>query len=260
MACLFLVLCAVGWRDAALPEVVSTRHASAIEPSPVVPAERVPILLYHHIAVKTPQNPYFVSPETLTKQFQWLCENHYSVISLPALTKALQDKTPLPEHSVVLTFDDGDKDQVTNALPILKQFGYTATFYIITGHLHDAPYMDEADVRLLHDSGMTVASHTVTHPNLARMAGTHLREELSQSKQVLESIVHTPVTDIAYPGGAFSSMVEEEAKKVGYVSATTTRHRFTELKGNENLLALPRIHIDDDLESFVNWIAYGKGI
>ena len=217
----------------------------------------LPILMYHHITKRVPQNPYFVSPQIFDQQMAWLQQNKYQVISMDAAASALKNNTPLPEKSVVLTFDDGLRDQYENALPILKKYNDTATFYIITGSVGKKSYLTWDMIKKMHAAGMEIGAHTETHPNVAHLSGNKLTEEIAGSKIMLESELGIPVTSFAYPGGAYNDRAIAEVHAAGFTNAVSTRHRVMH-STTENPLALGRMHIDDDMISFALFVTGKK--
>lgn len=107
---------------------------------------------------------------------------------------------------VSVTLDDGWTSQYQNALPILNKYGLKATFYIISGELTDQPdYMSAAQVKGLYAQGMEIGSHTITHSDLTQVSQTQLVQEMSQSQTTLQNAIGAPVTNFAYPYGAYNS-------------------------------------------------------
>ncbi|HSW80440.1 MAG TPA: Ig-like domain-containing protein [Candidatus Saccharimonadales bacterium] len=107
---------------------------------------------------------------------------------------------------VSITFDDGWADQYDNALPLLQSNGLNATFYIISGELNVQPtYMSPAQVKNLYNAGMEIGSHSITHPDLTTLSQSQLVNEMQQSQTTLQNLLGAPVTDFAYPYGAYNN-------------------------------------------------------
>jgi len=215
-----------------------------------------PILMYHHIALKKPQDSYYVSPEIFEKQMQWLKDNNYNIISFDDLYSALMGQKNLPEKPVVITFDDGVIDQYENALPILQKFNYTATFFIKLNNVWpDKGGMTWQMLRKLVEAKMTIGSHSMNHNNMANMGSSQMEYELTQSKEILENQLKIKVKYFSYPGGAYSDSTIAAIKKAGYLAAVTTKHEvFHQIKTRDDLYKISRIHIDDEIPSFENWV------
>lgn len=220
-----------------------------------------PILMYHHIAQKEPQDSYYVSPEIFEQQMKWLKDNEYKVVSYDEFYKTAISLESLPQKPVVITFDDGVIDQYTNALPILKKYGYTATFFIKLNNVGpDKGGMTWEQIKDLVNSGMTIGSHSVNHDNMANMNEKNLQYELIESKKALEENLGIKINHFCYPGGAYSNQTIEALKEARYVSAATTKHQvYHKIKDINNLYKISRIHIDNEIPTFIDWVK-GKNL
>lgn len=222
--------------------------------TPVVKKFYAPVLAYHHISYTWPQNSYYVSPKIFDSQMKYLKDNGYQVISLDLFYDAFKNSGELPEKPVVLTFDDGNADQYTKALPILKKYNYTATFFIKLNNIGKGG-MSWEQIKTLAKEGMIIGSHTVNHDNLTRLSDKQLRYELTESKKVLEEKLGAPVKYLCYPGGAYSAKVIDAAKDAGYLAAVATKHKvYQEYRDENSLYTIPRVHIDDEMPTFTQWI------
>jgi peptidoglycan/xylan/chitin deacetylase (PgdA/CDA1 family) len=136
---------------------------------------------------------------------------------------------------VGLTFDDGYKNNVRNALPILKKYGFTATCYGVSSmmggtntwdrHLGitEKPLMSTDDWRTWRDAGMDIGSHTRSHANLTKLSLEEAREEITLSKQELEHALGCEVRHFCYPYGCFDTTHRHTVQQAGYATATTTK-------------------------------------
>ncbi len=213
----------------------------------------VPILMYHHIVKRKTHDPYSVSPEVFDRQMNWLKQNNYQVITYADFYQAMLKKTILPAKSVVITFDDGDIDQYTSAWPILKKYHYSALFYITTNFIGHTHWMNWKMLKDLADNNMEIGGHTMSHPNLAKLAAIDQQRELIVSKKILEKNLKIKINFFAYPGGAYGTSTVALLQKAGYISAATTQHNVFH-RPTENLYLVSRIHIDDDLASFIQFV------
>lgn len=140
-----------------------------------------------------------------------------------------------------------------NALPVLNQMGFTATNYIVTGELGGANYWAQpkgamhADlmtidhVRQWHAAGHEIGSHTVEHVYMDRVSEIDALRQLTESKNVLESLIQAEVESFCYPFGAEAPGVRKLVQQAGYSNATAT---FTGLANKtDDFFALPRISI-----------------
>ena len=242
----------------------------------------LPILMYHSIS-DDPEpglHPYFrncTSPRRFAEQMQWLKENGYQGVTLtqgltwlnesPAASPGGEGPGAMPPSAlrhprsetvngcpevartlgpqpVVLTFDDGFRDFHTEAFPILRPLGFSATMFLATafigetrrtfrpagGHRASTPRncLTWSEVRELHAAGIEFGSHTVNHPKLVDLDWPAIDSELRNSKLELESHLGAPVRTFAYPyacpptGSPFSRRFESLLAEVGYTSNATT--------------------------------------
>jgi peptidoglycan/xylan/chitin deacetylase (PgdA/CDA1 family) len=109
------------------------------------------------------------------------------------------------------------------------------------------------DVREMHGLGMTIGSHTMTHPNLPSAGLAAARLELIQSRERLEAEIGAPVLLFSYPNGGAETYVTRELQQVvrdvGYVAASTSRNAFA--GRDSDLYALERIEVEESLEHLV---------
>ncbi len=187
---------------------------------------RVPILVYHSVGPHTPgesdmQRSLRVSPDRFEDQMEILRDAGITVVPLARLVAALVDGEPLPPRSVVLTFDDGWVNQYLNAFPILVRFGYTATFFVFTNPMgRDARFMDWEQLGHLVEAGMTIGSHSRTHPWLGRITDpAELRREVGGSRTLLQERLGVDVHFFAYPFGEWSEGLAAAAEEGGYRAA-----------------------------------------
>lgn len=186
------------------------------------------ILTYHHIQEppRGGENPgLFVPPASFERQLAWLKQSGTPVLSLDALGEKLtRDPSACRERAAVITFDDGYLNNWSHALPLLRRHGFTATFFVTTGWIganspQGHPVMTAEQIRELADAGMTIGSHTVSHPWLARIPPHEAKRELEESKARLEAITGRKVLWLCYPSGSFNPAVEDIAREAGYAGA-----------------------------------------
>jgi peptidoglycan/xylan/chitin deacetylase (PgdA/CDA1 family) len=195
------------------------------------------ILCYHKVN-DTAGNKLSVSTRAFRRQLAYLARHHH-VIPLSVLIDTLRADAALPPRSVVITFDDGYRDAFVNAVPILREHGFSATFFITTGLVaeehpfaHDAGFerftnrtMRWDEVRQLLEAGMEVGSHGITHRVLAGLDGDAQAKEIVESRIVLEAQLGRRVDAFSYPSGSsadFDATARALVEKAGYTCACTT--------------------------------------
>ncbi len=189
-----------------------------------LPSQNVPILVYHNI-LPTPSFKesatalqYRITPEVFAAQMKYLSDHDYNTVTFATLLKDLKGGIALPEKSVVLTFDDGWKNQYENAVPVLEKYNFNATFFIISKSTTGG-YMTWDNLKELVGKGFDIESHTETHAMLTKITPEQLKEELVGSKKMLEDKLGIPVTTIAYPYYAQNETVRAAVESAGYIGA-----------------------------------------
>ncbi len=220
----------------------------------------IPILTYHQIAPEPAKGTAFrslcVSPERFKSQMLWLKRCGFQALSMRDLMPYLRGEKAA--RVVGVTFDDGYENNLTHALPVLAQLGFTSTVYAVSAmlgasntwdaHLGIAPsqLMSEQDLITWHQSGQEVGSHTEHHVHLTEISLTDAQREIERSKRRLESLLQASVNQFCYPYGQFNAEMARMVRAAGYEAATTTqRSRVKVVEGvNEpDVFALPRVPI-----------------
>jgi peptidoglycan/xylan/chitin deacetylase (PgdA/CDA1 family) len=188
----------------------------------MVSAGRViaPILMYHHISDKG-STQYITSVAAFRWQMKALHEAGYQTISIARLVQAIRGGGDLPEKPVILTFDDGYLDVYENAFPILQEYGFTGSAYIITSTLEKGKsygYMQVEELKALVDAGWEIGSHTVNHANL-KTTPAGFSNEVNGSWQDLEKKLFVPIRTFSYPFASANPWIEDQVAKAGYDSA-----------------------------------------
>ncbi len=215
----------------------------------------VPILMYHHIADIGPtadaiRRDLSVSPANFEAQLSYLARHSYHTISLADLLAHLEKGQVLPPKSIVLTFDDGYQDNYAHAFRLLKQYGFSGTFFIITDLVGRGEYMSWDQAREMHAGGMDLESHTVNHPDLSHLTAAQVTRQLVDSRAVLESRLGKTVRYLCYPSGRYSPEVIRLAQQAGYLGAVTTVYGDTHKPDQPFELARVRMRGSDSLEIF----------
>jgi peptidoglycan/xylan/chitin deacetylase (PgdA/CDA1 family) len=165
--------------------------------------------------------------------------------------------------NVVITFDDGYKSWVTDALPTLRKLGLPATFFISSGFIglskeDEADFIRSkifsgpkthrkvtgaltfADVKKIADEGFTIGGHTVNHRNLAELRDeVQLRYEIIEDKLRLERLTGRQIEYFAYPSGVYHNPeinLSEVLRESGYRGAVTTESGSNNVRSNPFLL------------------------
>src|SRR5262249_49857467 len=147
----------------------------------------------------------------------------FHAITPTQLLDALAFGTRLPPRPIMLTFDDGYRDVLWNAAPLLHRLHLHATAFVITGRISgpDSSFLTWSELRRLERLGFAVGSHSVDHPFLTALAPPAVAFELDDSRSVLERGLGQQVPWLSYPHGAFDPAVVAAARRAGYLLAVT---------------------------------------
>ena len=208
---------------------------------------KVPVLMYHHIGEPPPgadrlRRALTVPAQAFEQQMAYLAQAGYNPVTQTQLFKALYYGQPLPPKPVMLTFDDGYQDSYTVAAPILAKHSFPATFYILTGSVGDAGYMDWRQIIELDQRGMDIGSHTISHKDLTRISPEERRRQLFYSAIRLYQKLGHPVYWFCYPSGKYNEAVETRVNEAGYLLATTTDPG--EQQSSQSPYAIPRYRME----------------
>jgi len=234
----------------ALPAKVGSQDSADIPPAwdGTLRRIRVPILMYHYVSELPPDADQYrrdlsVTPAMFQAHMQYLWNNGYTTISLYQLNDALMRGTPLPVKPVVLTFDDGYIDHYVNVFSVLRQYNFTATFFIITGMPdgNEPDYMSWQQIREMSDAGMSMEDHTKTHPDLRGRSYDFLVYELLGSVQSLQAYTGKVPHMFAYPVGHYDNDVLGVLRSLPIWRAVTTQPGA--LQTTDNMLEMPRVRI-----------------
>ena len=215
----------------------------------------VPILLYHHVGYSLTDSEYYVSPDEFENQMNYLFMRGYRTISVEQLTQAINLGAQLPSRPILLTFDDGSETVYTEALPIMKIYGFTGTAYIVDNYIGATRYMNKIQIRALYEAGWEIGSHSLSHHDVTTRPGSQ-EEEIVKSRQRLESYLGVPVRSFAYPFGAYDNASLKLVKSAGYIAAMGLGDRSAQ--GKENIFYLYRqsVTAETTLEAFINLLPW----
>lgn len=221
-------------------------------PNPIIP-----ILVYHGIrktkdteskAVKE----YNVSPEVLDQQLAYIISAGYTPMTIHGLVEAQKAGT-LPAKPILITFDDGWKDQYTDALPLLIKHNIPATFYIFTDAVNAKHFLTWDDVFAIDKAGMEIACHSVTHPMLTKLDPVQAFKEMQQCRTILEKKLGKSITDFAYPYGDYNHEIVTLTRDAGYdTGRTSNKSKYNSLS---DLFTINALDAHNDLEEFKKMIA-----
>ena len=206
------------------------------------------ILEYHRISDSiSPEDVHSIYPEEFHFQIEYLVTNGYKIVSLPEVVHLLSNGYNKREKIIALTFDDGHKDNIQYAYPILKKFNVKATMFVLSDYVGKKGWLDEkgnlntekvkrgqwwdllswdelAEIR----DHFWIEAHGKSHRYMSTLAKHELREELLDPISVIKETLNIQSTVFCYPFGDYNNEVVEQTKLLGYAGACSTHKGVNE--------------------------------
>ena len=215
-------------------------------------AARFPVILTYH-SISEGGSPLQIAPSLFAEQMQWLHDN-VQVAPLAEVVSALVECRPLPERTVVLTFDDGFSDFYTSAALVLRRLNLPATIFVLTGLCgktnnwtgQDAAWisqhalLDWQQVAELAQQGFQFGAHSISHPMLPELPIEEAKHEIADCKTELRDRTGQAVDFFAYPFGRWSPAVRAVVQE-HYRGACSTGAGV--VQPNADPCALPRVDV-----------------
>lgn len=163
-------------------------------------------------------------PAALERDVRALLSAGYRIVTAGELATGVAPGAAAAAGLACITFDDGWRDGLTVAAPLLAALGVRATFFVCPGLFgnHDprmgvaGHVLTLAEAHELHAAGMELAAHSLTHPDLRLLGDRELRDELEGSRDAVEAITGEPCRTFAYPFGHHDARVRRAAAAAGY--------------------------------------------
>jgi peptidoglycan/xylan/chitin deacetylase (PgdA/CDA1 family) len=225
----------------------------------------LPVLLYHRIVNKQSligKHKVYVQQKDFEKQMLYLKNNGYQTITFFDLQQ--QPSMDLFKK-VIITFDDGYKDNYELMFPVLKKYGFKAVIYLVTkinynswGVVEGEPRIDmmiPEQIKEMSDNGIEMGAHTQLHKDLLKCTQEERIQEIKGSKEDVERLTNKKVVSFAYPFGGINNDIKKVTQDAGYSYAVSTNTGPKEF--GKDLFQIRRIEITPKttLNSFKNKVS-----
>ena len=182
------------------------------------------VLMYHKVN-DIPDNPTTVPVSLFDEQMDQVRALGYTVVGLDAVLDFYERRAPLPPRAVLVTFDDGYRDILENALPVLQRYGFPAVLFAPIAYV-------DARIPLPHERelariGVRIESHGIAHRPLVELELDEALREVALSKLWLEEKLERPVRSFAYVKGSefhfkgvHVSLVQQAGYELGFTSVS----------------------------------------
>jgi peptidoglycan/xylan/chitin deacetylase (PgdA/CDA1 family) len=209
---------------------------------------QVPILMYHYLSEPPAGADIYrrdlsVTPSLFAQHLDRLLAEGYTTIRLNDLLLNLTQGTPLPPKPVILTFDDGYRDNYVNAFPLLRDRGMTATFFIVTDFIDEQrpEYLSWDMVREMYAGGMAIESHGRNHASLANRDADYLVWQALGSLETIEFELGVRPHFVSYPAGDYDENTIRIFQSANYWAGVTTKQGATH--SSDDLFQLRRVRV-----------------
>lgn len=225
--------------------------ASCVALDKLVPSRGVPILLYH--SIDESGFPISTLPKNFASQMAYMARHGWFTITIDELLVGMHSGT-MPKKRFVVTFDDGFRNVLTEALPVLQAFGFTATVFIateyvgrtnsfVTSRMPELPMLNWEDIQTLKRAGLQIESHGHTHANLPQLEASKVHWELQVSRDWLEKHAGVRAMHFCYPRGKYAPRVVRAVRDAEYRSACSLRVGL--VRASSHAWLLERLPIND---------------
>jgi len=233
-------------------------------------SSHIPILMYHkveRVSRRSAVPGHYVSPGLFRRQMSVLSAMGYTTVPLSHLYRP---DTKLPRKPIVITFDDGYVNFLTNALPILQSQRFVSTVFLVANQLGGTNEWDfkEGDVqeRLMsveqvkaaRDAGTEFGSHTLDHADLPSVDSEEAWRQIAESKQKLEELCGFEIETFCYPYGRKSPEVRRMVEQAGYRLACSTEKGLNTEETDRFALRRINIRRDTSVQVFVMKLLRGR--
>jgi peptidoglycan/xylan/chitin deacetylase (PgdA/CDA1 family)/GT2 family glycosyltransferase len=188
---------------------------------------RLTVLMYHHVGPERPGalRSMTVSPQQFQSHLNWLKRRGYSSVKPSDWLRWLRTGTGVPKKAVLITFDDAYDDTAKYAFPLLRQYGFDAAVFVVTGRIGGTnswdeaqgigtlKIMDEGQIRHWARNGIEFGAHSRTHPNLTELFLEERQAEIAGSKNDLSSLLGSQVVAFAYPFGEHDDLTRSVVRE-----------------------------------------------
>ncbi len=215
----------------------------------------IPILNYHSISTEATRRfaGFTLPPEMLAQHMKVIADGGYTPITVGEYVRLLLTHAALPERPVILTFDDGFADFYHSALPLLQEFRFRASLFVVTTAIGRTSkwlrpegedrraMLTWAQLSEIQRAGIECGAHSATHIHLDMAKPDEAFQEIWASRDRLEQKLGIPVRSMAYPYGHYTNEVRGLVIQAGYTAACAVRNAMSH--AGDDLYALARITI-----------------
>ena len=219
---------------------------------------KIPIISYHSISDEN--CPLSLSLYEFERQLIFFKKNNFQSIHFNEIDNQSSNK-------FIITFDDGYKDLIENALPLLNKYNFKATCFIVSNligknniwdehnkNIKNKELMNLSDINFWLKNGMFIGSHSKNHNKLTLLNKNDAVDEIINSKSELETLTGTSINSFCYPYGLYDENIIDIVREKYDLAFTTNRSRFDTNKHDKYIL--PRIDMGKALSQIKLYLKF----
>ncbi len=210
------------------------------------------ILMYHSVENSTPDGMN-ITPDVFEKQIIYLKKKRLKFVTISNLITSRDTR-----KKVALTFDDGFENNYTEMFPILRKHNVCATIYLAP-NIKDIKKLNSVQIKEMQESGIIeFGAHTMTHVNLKNSDKETARQEIIESKNVVEKLTGAKCQSFAYPFGRYDQKDVQLVKDAGFNSALTTKKQIN-LFNKQKPFNIPRLSVNGKMDMLQFYVMLSRG-
>ena len=219
----------------------------------------VPIVMYHSVVdilAASESDGLKITKDNFAAQMKYLKDNDFRTLTMDEINDFLKNNKPIPKKSVALTFDDGYEDNYSNVYPLLKNYGFKATVFVVAKSIDSgANYLTSAQLKEMQQNGMDIESGTDENVRLGNLTSDNQLASLKESKTILETLLNKKVNYVSYPFGSYNAQTLVDVNNAGYTLGLSRDGKWTYKTDGQFKLSRVYIgpkHTESDFENRIN--------
>ena len=197
----------------------------------------VPVVMYHRVINKSENEGIhgtYIYENIFREHMKYLKENNFSVITFEDLNNiGWRNRFDKNKKYIIITFDDGYVDNYELAFPILKEFNFKATIFLMGESTYNEwdvkadgeksfPLMSVEMIKEMQDYGIEFGAHTFNHPKLNKLSNDEIKHQIVDVKKPLEEKIGREIITFAYPYGILNDYAKKMVEEAGYTFGVAT--------------------------------------
>ena len=197
----------------------------------------VPVVMYHRVINKSENEGIhgtYIYENIFREHMKYLKDNNFSVITFEDLNNiGWRNRFDKNKKYIIITFDDGYVDNYELAFPILKEFNFKATIFLMGESTYNEwdvkadgeksfPLMSVEMIKEMQDYGIEFGAHTFNHPKLNKLSNDEIKHQIVDVKKPLEEKIGREIITFAYPYGILNDYAKKMVEEAGYTFGVAT--------------------------------------